>query len=157
MRPEHKCIYCALYQQNGNKCPIFAQDVSMERGCPMFTNRLNPCDICKKHIGDVVNVYVEDDIVHCVCGQCDSAISNQPCQVCESIRYCAFQQDQSCQLPPFITVQQRQGNAIMQMQQKNPDRIKETCIKGCSCYNQELDECMRECGGCANLKIAWQK
>lgn len=127
----------------------------MERGCPMFAAAFDPCAICGNHIFDQKVWYLDDAKTFQICAQCNAAMRNQPCQVCENISYCAFQQDTSCSLPPIITVQQRQGNAVIQMQQKNPERIKETCEKGCKCYFNGM--CMRELGDCGNQKIDWNR
>lgn len=145
---EPKCIHCAIYKQNGNKCPIFAMDVSTKRGCPLYTERLDPCDTCGNHIIGTKTWHERDDGFVQLCEKCEAAISQNKCQICYSGGYCAFQQDTSCTLPPYITVQQRQGNAVIQMQQKNPERIKQTCSK-CGCYKNEF--CLREIGGCDNF------
>lgn len=153
MAPDRKCIYCAIYKQNGGKCPIFAQDVSQERGCPLYTTQLDPCEICGKHITGNKILRLEEESVHQICANCDDIISAQACQVCEGMMYCAFQQDQSCKLQPYVVVQQRQGNAVVQMQQKNPERIAATCAKGCKCYHNGY--CCRESGICENHQVAW--
>lgn len=160
MKPDHKCIHCAIFKSNNGICPIFQRDTSMERGCPMFAAELDPCAICKRHIMGTPIWYIDDQEagntqVHKICEQCNGAMKAQPCQVCVNVPYCAFEQDQSCQLPPYVVVQQRQGNAVVQMQQKNPERIAATCAKGCKCYH--ADTCMREYGDCPNQKIAWEQ
>lgn len=154
MKPDHKCIRCAIYKQSNGKCPIFTRDVSQERGCPMFAAELDPCDICGKHIPDGKVFLINNNTLHQVCPQCNELIRTQQCQVCAGSIYCAFQQDQSCQIQPYIVVQRRQGNAVVQMQQKNPERIAATCAKGCKCYFNEM--CLREEGDCPNQQIAWE-
>jgi hypothetical protein len=48
----------------------------------------------------------------------------------------------------------RQGNAIMQTQVINPERVKITCYN-CSCWNKEEEYCMRkELGHC--LEGGWK-
>lgn len=150
----HKCINCAIYRSNNKTCPIFNRDTSLDRGCPMYTNIIDPCDICGGHIlRGSKTVYVDGDSQHQVCDRCATAISQNSCQVCKKGQYCAFQQDTSCTLPPIITVQQRQGNAVVQMQQKNPARIEQTCMK-CECFINDM--CMREIGKCDKSEINWE-
>lgn len=151
-----KCIYCAIYQHNGGQCPIFKDmDVSKERGCPLYTDALDPCEICGNHIMEQKHVFAEAGGVHQTCARCGTAIGENKCQVCVSGVYCAFQQDTACTLPPIITTQHRQGNSVIQMQQKNPARIEQTCAKGCKCFVNEV--CMREIGDCGKSEIDWNR
>ena len=152
MTVQRKCIHCALYRTNGNKCPIFPNDMSMERGCPHYADRIDACSLCSQHIIGTKTYRERNDEFIQLCERCEAALSQNQCQVCGNGSYCAFQQDQSCTLPPYITRQERQGNAVVQFQQKNPERVKQTC-GNCSCFCHEF--CFREIGGCDNF--TWQK
>jgi hypothetical protein len=123
--------------------------------CPMFAAELDPCGICGNHIFSGKIIDYHDGKVSQMCEKCGELYKQNMCQFCDKGDYCAFQQDASCQIPPVITQQFRQGNAVVQTQVKNPERVKATCEKGCKCYNEELKVCMRECGGCSSVQIKY--
>lgn len=152
-----KCDTCALVNEN-KICPVFKADMSGQDGCPLFTTELHNCDICGRTIYEKA-ILQEDQNGdwHELCHNCLNA---SPCQTCIH-QYCAFQQDQNCQEQPYIMVQQRQGNMIMQTQTLNPKRVEATCRQGCPCFNEEgLDDgtfCKRQsmCG-CEKHRINWR-
>lgn len=151
---ERKCGNCALKALKGGMCPIFNANMENENGCPRFTSEFAICDICGNIILNNSYLQEEDGTIHLFCEEC--AIGH-PCRTCKEISDCKFQTDKSCQEPPFIMAQQRQGNVVMQQQVTNPKRVQATCANGCKCYNSEHG-CMREYGcGCENLKINWRK
>ena len=121
----------------------------------MYTDALDPCEICGNHILAEKHWYGAGNTFHQTCARCGNAIRENACQVCVNGSYCAFQQDTSCTLPPVITTQHRQGNSVIQMQQKNPARIEQTCAKGCKCFMN--DTCMREVGDCGESEIDWNR
>ena len=153
----NKCNDCALLKLPGG-CPVFKADMSGQDGCPMFAAELERCDLC----GGVIfgKSIVEEDNEgkwHTICHQCLNA---SRCQICIN-QYCAFQQDQSCQEQPYVMIERRQGNMIMQTQQLNPKRVEATCRKGCPCFNEDgLDDgtfCLKQLNcGCKNYKINWR-
>lgn len=152
---EHKCGQCALKALQGGMCPIFRADMSEKDGCPYFTSELRTCHICGSVIFGAGILEADEDIWHELCQRCAAAA---PCAVCQHTD-CRFQSDQSCQEPPFVMVEQRKGNVIMQAQAINPKRVQATCAQGCSCYH-ETDEgfiCFRQEGcGCKNYKTNWR-
>ena len=152
-----KCGQCALKHLEGGVCPVFKSDMSEEDGCPLFKNELKTCSICGSVILEKGILEEDDGKWHLLCGRCLSA---PDCQICGN-QYCAFQQDQSCQEPPYVMREMRQGNMIMQTQVMNPKRIEATCRKDCPCFNEDgLDNgtfCGRQQGtGCRNHKIIWR-
>lgn len=151
MTIQHKCINCEIYRSNGNQCPIFQQNVDKERGCPMYADALDPCALCGSHILGTKVWYQSEGHTLAICERCSAAISQNQCQICEKGNYCAFRQDQNCTIPPVIMRQERQGNAVVQYQEKNPARIEQTCTK-CICYKNGF--CMREeCAGCHDFSL----
>ena len=129
---EHKCGRCALKALQGGKCPIFRADMSEKDGCTYFTSELRTCHICGSVIFGAGILEADGDIWHELCQRCAAAA---PCAVCQHTD-CRFQSDQSCQEPPFVMVEQRKGNVIMQAQAINPKRVQATCAQGCSCYHE---------------------
>lgn len=154
---EHKCGQCALKALKGGMCPIFNADMSEKDGCPYFTTELRTCHICGSVILGAGILEADGDIWHEMCQKCAAA---SPCNVCQR-KECRFNTDQSCTEPPYVMVQQRQGNAIIQTQTLNPKRVEATCAQGCPCYNPEgLEDglfCLSTVGcGCKNYKTNWR-
>lgn len=155
---KHKCANCAILKANNGVCPFFQYAPISGTGCPNYTAHLDPCDICGNHIiGTKFWVIDENETKeHQICGQCGQRIAQNRCIACQKANYCAFQQDTNCQLPPMVMVEMREGNAVMQTQIKNPDRIAATCAINCDCYNKDSKICMREIGGCNNHRTLWR-
>lgn len=152
---EHKCGQCALKALQGGMCPIFRANMSEKDGCPYFTSELRTCHICGSVIFGAGILEADGDIWHELCQRCAAAA---PCAVCQHTD-CRFQSDQSCQEPPFVMVEQRKGNVIMQAQAINPKRVQATCAQGCSCYHETEEGfiCFRQEGcGCKNYKTNWR-
>jgi hypothetical protein len=138
-------------------CPIFNADMSEQHGCPYFTTELRTCHICGSVILGAGILEADEDIWHEMCQQCASA---PRCNTCQR-KDCKFQNDRSCPEPPYIMVQQRQGNAIIQTQKINPKRVQATCAQGCPCFDEDgLDDgtfCLSTTGcGCKNYKTNWR-
>lgn len=152
---EYKCGQCALKALQGGMCPIFRADMSEKDGCPYFASELRTCHICGSVIFGAGILEADGDIWHELCQRCAAAA---PCAVCQHTD-CRFQSDQSCQEPPFVMVEQRKGNMIMQTQAINPKRVQATCAQGCSCYHETEEGfiCFRQEGcGCKNYKTNWR-
>ncbi len=155
-----KCADCALKALKGGMCPIFQADMSEENGCPMFQTELSYCDVCGQPIpiGGILQYDEEHECYARLCGQCGAAPT---CATCHYHDGCRFEKDTSCSEPPYIMVQQRQGNAIIQSQQLNPKRVQATCAQGCPCFWEDgLDDgnfCLGKIGcGCKTYKLKWR-
>ena len=154
---DRSCGQCALKTLKGGMCPIFNADMSEERGCPMFCSELTICSVCGSVIptGGTIQEDTDRGDYAILCAQCTSA------PLCATCRYhdgCRFEKDTSCQEPPYVMVQHRQGNAVIQSQQLNPKRVQATCAQGCPCFDEEgLDSgdfCMGKIGcGCRTYKL----
>lgn len=70
------------------------------------------------------------------------------CYLCQNGNLCDFETNPS-KTPKVIQKQIQKGPMTQIIQIKNPDRIAETCAKGCSCYNPEY-ECGKQFGICGN-------
>ena len=153
------CGDCALKAIKGGMCPVFNADMSEENGCPLFTTELQLCEVCGNHIFRGAIIAEDDGIYHMTCPQCGTNLNQ--CATCIHQSQCAFQNDQSCPEPPYVMVQQRQGNAIIQTQRLNPKRVQATCARGCPCFNEDgLDDgtyCRKQDGcGCNKYKTNWR-
>lgn len=156
MRTCGKCAYKAL--QDG-KCPVFGREMPAETpGCPIFSTTMTKCALCGNIImSQPIIDYDRDGNTHIICRNCLSAT---PCETCTRANVCYFQTDHTCQEPPFIMREVRQGNMIMQTQVMNPKRVMATCAK-CECFNEDgLDTntfCRKQEGcGCKNQKTNWR-
>lgn len=156
MRICGECAYKAL--QDG-KCPVFGREMPAETpGCPIFSTSITKCALCGNIImSQPIIDYDQDSNIHIICRNCLSAT---PCETCTRTNVCYFQTDHTCQEPPFIMREVRQGNMIMQTQVMNPKRVMATCAK-CECFNEDgLDTntfCRKQEGcGCKNQKMNWR-
>ena len=154
---ERLCGECALKSLKGGMCPIFDADMSEQHGCPYFTTTINYCNLCGAPIIGKVMIEEDDGSWHIFCQRCATA---SPCETCKN-SYCAFEQDGSCQEPPYVMAQMRQGNMVVQQQVMNPKRVEATCRKGCPCFDEDgLDSgtfCKRkENCGCNKHKMNWR-
>lgn len=155
---ERRCGDCALKALKGGMCPVFNANMEGENGCPYFTTELKVCEICGSIVPKGGYLQEDNEVFHLICNDC---ATGDPCRTCKQIKECRFQTDQSCSEPPYVMVQHRQGNAIIQSQQLNPKRVQATCAQGCLCFREEGlengDFCWKQTGcGCNNLKINWR-
>lgn len=103
------------------------------------------CDRCGAQIPKEQTIY-EDGYVICV--RCQSF--NGTCQICANRYECKFETDLN-PLPKQIQQTIQQGNMIMQTVTINPERVKATCVNGCTCYGGEKLGChMQQDGTCGN-------
>ena len=153
------CGECAYKALKGGNCPVFDRVMREdEPGCPIFSTTITKCALC----GNIIMVqpiidYDKDDKPHLICRNCLSA---SPCETCFRANVCYFQTDHTCQEPPMIMREVRQGNMIMQTQVPNPKRVMATCTK-CECFDEDgLDtntHCRKQAQcGCKNQKTNWR-
>ena len=89
----------------------------------------------------------DGDIWHILCPNCASQLNS--CSFCKKVNICLFETDPS-PLPKMIQKQIRQGPMISVTTEKNPERIRQTCEKGCDCFNPNFD-CMRQFHYCERI------
>lgn len=108
------------------------------------------CDRCGNQIStnELVIFYQNDKVVG-ICQHCESLMGT--CYTCVHRTKCDFK-DSPLKIP-FTTVKEiRQGNTIFRQEVQNPDRIRETCQKGCTCFSTEFG-CLRQINQtCGNYK-----
>lgn len=150
-----KCGSCRLPALQGGVCPIFKETFPADTpACPKYQETVNSCELCGSVIlGYGILMTDRDDNWHRICDQCASRSGT--CAVCQSAQKgCKFE-DPSCQIPPYVQKQVRQGNMISVVQVKNPERIRQTCETGCDCFDAKTKECNRELGFCGGYKHLW--
>lgn len=105
------------------------------------------CNICGRPCLENAIVCTEP-VAYVMCPQCFQHCGT--CALCISARECLFETSPSL-LPKQIQQTIRQGNMTMQSIVKNPDRIRETCQKGCKCWSDDLG-CLKQNGTCGQYK-----
>lgn len=149
------CVYCNKGVKHCNKLDI---DVNLDiDGCLVGSRNLpDKCDICNRYVnGKCVLVQDQEfgqtnqnDIWYGLCGGCAEKLGE--CPTCREAQFCLFETSSST-LPKIIQKQIQNGPMTQIMQVRNPDRVAETCAKGCKCYDGE--GCMREYGRCNQYKL----
>jgi hypothetical protein len=94
-------------------------------------------------------VIMEDGSTVLSCPKCAERIGT--CATCAQARACDFETN-PIQIPKQVQKVIRQGNMQMQTVIRNPEREKETCMKGCSCWDEENCICLREAGMCKSWR-----
>ena len=154
------CVYCA---KDAKKCNKLGVDVNLDiDGCLVGSRNLpETCDVCGRYVdGKCVLTRKDEEYGDCnandvwagLCNNCASHLGK--CATCYESCFCLFETSPST-LPKLIQKQVQMGNMIQLMQVRNPDRVAETCAKGCQCYDGET--CMREYGSCVNYKFICSK
>lgn len=147
------CVYCNKGAKHCNKLDL---DVNLDiDGCLIGSRELpHICDACHRYVnGKCVLTQEEGDPTwYGLCDGCAGKLGN--CATCREATSCLFETS-PCELPKIIQKQIRQGPMTQIVQVRNPDRIAETCAKGCICYKN--GECGREYGSCADYKLICSK
>lgn len=149
------CGDCALWQHNGGTCPYFNEAFpATTLCCPKITSSVTSCDICgmltipRASFMDMT----DPDHPHTVCANCQQHFGK--CPTCQHSQTCSFETDPSS-LPKMVQKQTRQGNMVQIMTVPNPERIRQTCQKGCPCFSEEFG-CLRQNNSCGNHKIVYE-
>lgn len=147
-----KCGDCLLQKRSGGVCPVFQESVSeTEDACRKYIGHdSSVCGFCGSLMpgkGEVV--IMEDGETILSCAQCAERIGT--CATCAQARYCEFETS-NIQIPKQVQKVIRQGNMQMQTVVRNPEREKETCMKGCPCWDKENCICLREAGMCKSWR-----
>ena len=138
-----KCIDCGLYDKARGGCVRTQTLESPDGYCAHWTKEVFNCSICGSPFIRPVSYIVVGEELKAVCPNCFS--HRGTCALCKSNGYCAFKED-PIDLPHMVTKTVRQGNAVIQTQIPNPERVKATCAAKCPCYSPE--GCNREFGTC---------
>lgn len=151
---ERTCGKCLLRQQAGNNmCPVFQEKVEdNERACRKYIGHdSDKCTICGSLMpGKAQIVIMENGDAIISCAKCADTLGT--CMTCDLVKLCDFETN-PINIPKQIQKVVQQGNMVMKTIVRNPEREKETCMKGCTCWDESECVCMRQSlGGCA----AWR-
>ena len=89
----------------------------------------------------------DGDIWHILCPNCAAQLN--ACAFCKKVNICTFETDPS-PLPKMVQKQIRQGPMISVTTEMNPERIRQTCEKGCDCFDVNFG-CMRQVHYCERI------
>lgn len=142
------CNTCAKANLKDSMCSVLKVGINPTKDtCPLHSAKVKSCSLCG---GPMLKGVIVARSNHIICDNCLQASST--CNACSHAVKCDFEENPST-LPKVVMKTVRQGPAVMQTQVRNPDRIAETCAKGCGCYDPEIKECNRQNGGsCGNHK-----
>ena len=104
------------------------------------------CETCERPTDQQI-LCPDGDIWHILCPNCASQLNS--CSFCKKVNTCLFETDPS-PLPKMRQKQIRQGPMISVTTEKNPERIRQTCEKGCDCFDPNFD-CMRQFHYCERI------
>ena len=147
-----KCGDCLLQKRSGGVCPVFQESVNeTDNACRKYIGHdslvCGFCDSLMPGKGEIV--IMEDGETILSCPQCAERIGT--CVTCAQARYCEFETS-NIQIPKQVPRVIRQGNMQVQTIVRNPEREKETCMKGCPCWDEENCICLREVGMCKSWR-----
>lgn len=149
------CGNCLLQKQNGGICPIFQEKANPDDlSCRRYIGHDSPvCSFCGSLMsgkGEIILLDNDDNVTLISCHNCAETLGT--CQTCALGKTCDFETN-PINIPKQIPRVIRQGNMQMQTIIRNPEREKETCMKGCLCWDESECACMRQTlGACA----AWR-
>ena len=104
------------------------------------------CETCGRPTEQQV-LCPDGDTWHILCPNCASQLNS--CAFCKKVNVCTFETDPS-PLPKMVQKQIRQGPMITVTTEMNPERIRQTCEKGCDCFDANFG-CMRQFHYCERI------
>ena len=132
---EKICGNCVIWIQNAGSCPFFNEKLDKETpACHKFTNKLRTCAICGKPIIGLSYAANHNEEWYEICQNCDQQWGN--CATCANITSCDYETN-PVNLPKQIPIKTQRGPMVINAVGRNPARIKETCAKNCSCWQNE--------------------
>lgn len=108
------------------------------------------CALCKTYIPNNAATYTlneNEEKTLITCPRCSTILGT--CHECTNGNSCDFDTNPS-KTPKIVQQKIQQGSITQIIQVKNPERISETCMKNCPCYNSEY-ECGKSFGICGNF------
>lgn len=149
------CGQCALKTPDSKTCRLDNKDiVDPEASCPFGTRYLEKCDICGNEMlpSQAIIDMGLDHKTHIICPSCNSAYYT--CKVCGQASICDFETN-PIDLPKQVQKQMKTAQGYIVTTIPNPDRIRETCEKGCKCLSNDFG-CCKQNNWCERQSIAWR-
>lgn len=147
------CYTCRIRNPRQNVCQLSGQPINPDTDyCSKHKEYIDTCELCHRPMLDTHFVR-DDENWHTFCGECIKHLNT--CTFCKKVNICDFETNPSS-LPKMIQQQIRQGNMVSVTTIKNPERIRQTCEKGCDCFNAEFG-CMREFHYCERMDYVYDE
>ena len=149
---ERICGKCLLQQHQGGVCPVFNEKVSPEdEACRRYIGHdSEKCGFCGGLMpGKPQVVVMENGDIVLSCAKCGDSIGT--CATCAQAKMCNFETN-PIDIPKQVQRVVQQGNMRMQTVIRNPEREKETCMKGCPCWDEDTFTCLRQSGCCKSWR-----
>ena len=108
------------------------------------------CETCGRQTDQQV-LCRDGDTWHILCPNCASQLNT--CSFCKNVQTCVFETDPS-PIPKMIQRRIQQGPMVTVATVKNPERIRQTCMNGCPCYDSEFDR-MRQFNYCERMEYIY--
>lgn len=141
------CKTCGFLDRKQNGCPLLRMVVDPDKDyCSKHSDAMEVCEACGNYAAHV-NYAPDGDKWHILCDSCASKLNS--CAFCQNMKDCRFETDPS-PTPPYVQQKIRQGPITTVATVKNPERIRQTCEKGCHCFDAEFG-CMRQFHYCKEM------
>ncbi len=149
-----QCIHLMHSDQGHHYCRLTSiicdpENDFCSKGYFYNTDNLLICAVCGEPIIPSISravIEVVEEQVHAFCSSCYEHHLNT-CKTCKTSCQCDFETN-----PIKIEKMVQRGPVVQVFPVKNPERIKETCMKGCGCWNSEQQMCNREVNVCGKYE-----
>ena len=132
---ERKSGNCFIWKQYNKVCPFFQEEMKENTpACSKFTDKIKTCACCGNTIIGKPNLANDGNQWYELCADCDQQWGN--CATCVNVVSCDYETN-PINLPKQIPIKTQRGPMVINAVGRNPARIKETCAKNCSCWQNE--------------------
>ena len=153
-----QCMHMAHSQQGQYFCKLTSIICDPEtdfcsKGYFDNTDNAPICAVCGEPIIPSISraiVEVIEGQVRTFCKTCYEHRLNT-CKTCKASCQCDFETN-PIKIEKLVQQQVQRGPVVQVFPIKNPERIKETCMKVCSCWNDEQQMCNREVNVCGKYE-----
>ena len=137
---DKNCATCAYYNPNQKGCVLLKIPREEDDYCSSHSTNPSVCKTCGRYIltSGFLTKGREGEWIE-ICAQCAKALST--CVACKHYQTCEFRENPD-PMPQTVAQRIRQGNAIIQTTEENPERVKKFC-HGCPCWDSEEGGCNR--------------
>ena len=144
------CINCGYHSLDALQCPLIGYQYTQEHDtvCPYWVPEVPKCDLCGQIDPNSVLTQSSDESWKRLCRNCIDKFGG--CGGCKKSTECDFETNPS-PLPKAVEKRFQQGNQIMVVTVKNPDRIEISCKKNCGCWDENFG-CLKENGCCGKYE-----
>jgi hypothetical protein len=150
------CKTCALLAQPNGICQITGRQVNPETDfCSEHRRTVENCDMCGRKFIPPGTITETENGTKITCASCTERFNT--CFNCANASTTCLFEDKSFEpnIPPIVIKTIQQGNATLQTQMRNPERVAAVCPH-CDCFVEGWG-CGREAHTCERYKEKWDK